>query len=139
MAQLLPGPFPEAALHIILVRYLGLLLVCSIVAVIQLWAEQWYAGRPIFRLRLGILLTLVSLCLILKYLVFPTMKTHHLAAHRKDANPTALAESTRSYRAWKTGFHFFHLMVLAGSFSHLWYISHRENSYRTLGMQQFRG
>ncbi|MBT5925787.1 MAG: hypothetical protein HOH33_04120 [Verrucomicrobia bacterium] len=139
MIQLLPGPFAEAALHVIMKSYLSVLLFCSVVSVIQLWAEQWYTGRPIFRLRLSILLSLVVFSCLLKWGIFPVMQKQHVRAHQPNANTENQRNGGKAYRSWKTGFHFVHLIIVGGSLSHLLYISQGERGYRVLGVQQFRG
>lgn len=139
MTELLPGPFAEAAMHLIMAKYLNVVVACSLIAVIQLWAEQWYRGRPIFRLRLSILLSLIGLSLILKWAVFPAMKKQHLRAHKPSATAEDQQTGARAYRTWKTGFYFIHLIVLGGAFSHLMYISQGQSDYRVVGVQQFRG
>ena len=139
MTQLLPGPFAEAAMHIIMNSYLSVLVFCSVVAVIHLWAEQWYTGRPIFRLRLSILLSLVLFACLLKWALFPVMQKHHVRAHNPKADAEDHRQGGKAYRSWKTGFHFVHLIIVGGSLSHLLYISQRESGYRVLGVQQFRG
>lgn len=139
LTRLVPPPFSEASMHVFLARYLTLLLVCTLIAVVQHWVEQWYAGRPIFRLRLGILLTMVVITFVLKLVIYPSMTQQHLRAYRPKASQEDLQQGARAYRVWKTGFHFVHLFVVVGSFSHLWYISQRQSGYRELGMYQFRG
>jgi len=139
LTQLVPHPFSEASMHVLLAKYLVLLMLCAFVAIVQHCAEQWYAGRPIFRLRLGILLTLVVITFILKWVIFPSMTQQHIRAYRPTASQQDLQEGARAYRLWKTGFHFVHLFVVLGSFSQLWQVTRNQSSYRELGMHQFRG
>lgn len=116
-----------------------MLVVCSLVGMGQHWIEEWYAGRPVFRIRMGILLALVVMNLVLKWVFYPSMTQQHLKAYRPSATQQDLQEGSRAYRMWKTGFHFVHLFVVIGSFYHLWHVSQRQSNYRELGVYQFRG
>ncbi len=139
MIKLLPGPFSEAAMHVLLSPYLNVVFLCSLVAVFQMWAIQWYQGRPIFHLRLSVLVSLILLSSFLKWGVFPAMQKQHIRAHQTSASNEDQRKGAKAYRSWKTGFYFIHLMILGGSLSHLLYISQGESRYRELGVQQFRG
>jgi hypothetical protein len=139
LMRLVPHPFSEASMHVLLGSYLTLLTICSLVAMGQHWAEQWYAGRPVFQLKMGVLLTLVVVNMVIKWVIFPSMTQQHLRAYRPSATQQDLQEGARAYRMWKTGFHFVHLFVVIGSFSHLMSVTQRHSSYRELGMYQFRG
>ncbi|MDG1892153.1 MAG: hypothetical protein P8L18_12655 [Verrucomicrobiota bacterium] len=139
MLKLLPPPFAEAAMHLILSGYLSLLLICSVIAVLQLWAEQWYTGRPVFRIRISMLLFMVFLAALLKFGIFPAMKNQHLRAYQPSAIAADAKEGMRTYRRLKIGFHCLHLFHIFGALSHVWYVSQSKSGYKLLGMHQFRG
>lgn len=139
MTDLIPVPFSEAAMHILLKNYLSVIFLCSCLAICQLWVIRWYQGRPIFYLRIYLLVILVVLSAILKWGLFPSMQEQHIKAYQKTATAEERQKGARSYRTWKTGFYFIHLIILGGSLSHLLHVTQGDNRYRELGVQQFRG
>jgi hypothetical protein len=139
MVELIPEPFAAAAMHVLLKHYIDLILLCALVALFQLCAIQWYQGRPIFRLRIGILIFLIIISALLKWNIYPMMQKHHLKAHQAGASNEDQRQGSKAYRTWKTGFYFLHLIILGGSLSHLLHVSNGANGYRELRAQQFRG
>ena len=139
MVELIPEPFAAAAMHVLLKHYIDLILICALVALLQLCAIQWYQGRPIFRLRIGVLIFLIIISALIKWNIYPMMQKHHLKAHQAGSSNEEQRQGSKAYRTWKTGFYFLHLIILGGSFSHLLNVSNGANGYRELRTQQFRG
>ena len=112
MQQLLESYYPSYSIRIgeiLIARYYTLAIVCGIVAIIHLLAEQLYFGRAPQKRWMGLLVGMLAFILAAKFGIQP--KLNHLRVNRYAVNAPAQvrAAATESFNSW-------HRVSVAGNF-----------------------
>jgi Domain of unknown function (DUF4149) len=112
MQQLLESYYPSYSLRIaeiLIARYYTLAIVCGIIAIIHLLAEQLYFGRAPQKRWISLLVGMLAFILLAQFGLQP--KLNHLRVNRFAVNaPTQVrATATESFNTW-------HRISVAGNF-----------------------
>ena len=141
--QRLLGPkfypyFSDAIAQIIVARYFRLQIICGIIAIFHLFAEQLYFGRAPQKRWLSLLLALLALSLLGGCFVQPKLKVWH--DQRYDANATTQIRETasRSFEVWHGISKAANLLMLTGLGFYLLRVGNPGESTRFIGSGKFR-
>lgn len=102
MAKILPRAFAGAAAMVVIERFFWLQHCCAVVAVAHLLAEWVYAGRPIQRLTLILLLALLALGLMGGFWLQPRLRQLHAVVY-SNRYPAELVRAAQSAFRWRHG------------------------------------
>jgi hypothetical protein len=140
-ALLGPNNFPYfsgAMAQILVARYFKLQLVCGLIAVVHLFAEWLYLGRPLRRLSSYLLAGLLVCSLAGDFWVRPRIARLHRAKYALNAPPQSVAAATRSLRLWHGAAQAANLLLLAGLVVYLWRVAHPPDTTRYVGGWKLR-
>lgn len=141
MKQLLETYYPSYSLRIdeiLIARYYTLGIVCGIMAIIHLLAEQLYFGRAPQKRWLGLLVGMLAFILIARFSLEP--KLNHLITNRFAVNapPQIRAAATESFKAWNRVSWAGNFLVLVGLGFYLVRVGSGGEATRFIGSGKFR-
>jgi hypothetical protein len=131
-ALLGPGNFPYfsgAIAQIMIARYFKLQLVCGGIAVVHLFAEWLYLGRPLRRFTCYLLALLLACGLAGGFWMQPKIKCQHHAKHTS-ATAQGREAAADSLRLWHGAAQGVNLLLLAGLVGYLWRVAQPEEFTR---------
>jgi len=139
MLQLLGRPHAGAAVQVVLERYYLFQYCCAAIAVLHLLVEWLYTGRPLQKVRLGMLVVLLFLVLLSGMWLEPKLERLHREVHgiRAAPAPAQVEKARRSFGWWHGTSQFFNLLTLAGLLANFWYITHPQDSPRFISPTKF--
>ncbi|MBI2925047.1 MAG: DUF4149 domain-containing protein [Verrucomicrobia bacterium] len=137
MLKLLGRPHAGAAAQIVLERYFLLHHWCGLIALAHLSAEWLYAGKPLSRFRLALLLTLFGLGLLGGYWLQPKMHKLHMDWYGARSTPAMRERAQKSFGLWHGVAQGSNLLVLAGVLVYFWQVTHPEGLPRFKGQNKF--
>jgi hypothetical protein len=121
--------FPAEA---ILSRYFMLQYVCAGVALVHLFAERLYLGRPIQRFTLWLLLGITCLGLLGGFVFQPKINKLHVAKYWGNT-PVLRADAAHSIKIWHGVSEVANLIMVGGILIHLFRVTRGSESSRFLG------
>lgn len=137
MLRLLPRAYAGAAAQIVLERYLVVHHWCGVIALLHLGAEWLYAGKPVNRLRLSVLLAIFVLGLSGDYWLLPKMKQLHVDKYGARSTPALREQASRAFGLWHGVAQAANLVMMAGLLYYLWAVTHPEDAPRFLSQKRF--
>jgi hypothetical protein len=139
-ALLGPNNFPYfsgAIAQVLAARYFKLQLVCGLIALLHLFAEWLYLGRPWRRLTSYLLAGLLLASLAGDFWMQPRIKNlHH--AHYTATTSQRREAAAGSLRLWHGAAQGVNLLMLAGLVVYLWRVAHPLDTTRYVGGLKFR-
>lgn len=121
--------FSGAIAQVLIARYFKLQLVCGAIAVVHLFAEWLYLGRPLRRFGSYLLVLLVAFSLAGSIWMQPKMRSlHHAKYTAATAQDREAAAS--ALRVWHGAAQGVNLLLLAGLVVYLWRVAHPEEITR---------
>jgi len=141
MQQLLEAYYPSYSLRIaeiVIARYYKLAIVCGVIAILHLLAEQLYFGRAPQKRWLGLLVGMFAFVLVGDFGLQP--KLNHLRTNRYAVNAPAQvrAVATESLKVWNRVSWTGNFLVLVGLGFYLVRVGNPSDSTRFIGSGKFR-
>ena len=141
--QRLLGPkfypyFSDAIAQIIVARYFRLQIICGIIAIFHLFAEQLYFGRAPQKRWLSLLLALLALSLLGGCFVQPKLKVWHDQRYNANATPQVREMASRSFQLWHGISQAANVLMLTGLGFYLVRVGNPPDSTRFIGSGKFR-
>lgn len=121
--------FSGAIAQVLIARHFKLQLVCGAIAVVHLFAEWLYLGRPLRRFGSYLLALLVAFSLAGSFWMQPRIKSHHHAKYTT-ATPQDREAAASALRVWHGAAQGVNLLLLAGLVVYLWRVAHPEEITR---------
>lgn len=141
-------PFwPGAIAQLVLARFFYLQYICGAIAIVHLLAEWVYLGRPLHRLTLVLLSSLLLIGLLGGLWLQPKLKHLNLVKYSmsEQYKPAAIppedrAAAARSFRIWHGVASSINLLALAGLVVYFWRVTHPTDNLRFVSASspQFR-
>lgn len=138
MLQILPVSHSGAAAHIVLSRCLVVQSWCGAIALVHLLVESLYAGKPLHRWPIYLVLGLLGLALFNGLSVQPKLQRLHLETYGIRSTPQQREQAKRATAGWKDTLHVTQLLLLLGVWLYLWEIANTDNAAKFLGPGKFR-
>ena len=131
--------FSGAIAQIVIARYFRLQIICCFLALAHVLAEWLYCGKSPRKLRLALLVGLVSVSLIGDYWLQPKLKELHRIKYDVNTKPEKREAAGQSFRAWHGASQSVNLLMLAGLTLYLWRLANPPDEPRFLNTAKFRG
>ena len=138
MKQLLTLPYAGAAAQIVIARYFVLQQCCGAIALVHLFAEWIYMGRPLERIMLGLVIGLFSLGLIGGFWLQPKLQRLHLTKYR-GATVEQRERAAKSFGAWHGVSQTMNLLMTGALLYYLWRLTNPKSPSRFVRPAKFRG
>jgi len=122
--------YAGAAVQVVLERYFALHLVCGLIALVHLFAEFLYMGKPLQRLTLYLLLGVFSLGILGGYWLQPKLQQLHRERYAKTSTPERVQQAAKSFRTWHATSQILNLVMIAGVLTYLWRVTTPPSVYR---------
>ena len=137
------GPvWPGVIAMMVLERYFVLQYICSILALVHLFAEWLYLGKPLHRLTTGVLAALFLIAFAGGLWMQPRLKALHELMYGygrgTDAVPAQRDQSTKRFRALHGVSQTLNLLTLCGLAIYMWRVSTPPNGPRFVPATKFR-
>lgn len=139
MLSILPRSHAGAAAQIVLERYFVLQYWCGGIALAHLSGEWLYAGRPLRRWVLYLVLGLIGLGLEGGLVMQPKLQKLHLEIYGVRSTPQQREQAGKSFKAWHAVAQMANLLVTLGLFVHLLQVTAFTAPGRFLNVNKFRG
>lgn len=126
MKALLGAGYPVysgAIAQVIIERYFILQHVCGAIALLHLFGEWLYTGRPLNRVLAWVLSTVFCLGLLGGLGMQPHMKRLHLIKYGVQTTAAQKAQAASSFRSWHAVSQIVNLLVIAALLYYVWQIS----------------
>jgi hypothetical protein len=141
--QKLLGPkfypyFSGAIAQIIIARYFRLQIICGIIAVFHLFAEQLYFGRAPQKRWLSLLLALLALSLLGGCFLQPRLRDWHNQRYDANASPRTRETASRSFPVWQGISQAANFLMLTALGFYLLRVGNPPDSTRFIGSGKFR-
>jgi hypothetical protein len=141
--QKLLGPkfypyFSDAIAQIIIARYFRLQIICGIIAIFHLFAEQLYFGRAPQKRWLSLLVALLALSLIGGCLLQPKLNDWNTARYDAKVPPQTRETASRSFQFWHGISQAANVLMLTGLGFYLVRVGNPPESTRFIGSGKFR-
>jgi Domain of unknown function (DUF4149) len=124
--------------QMVIARYFTLSIVCGIVAIIHLLAEQFYFGRAPQKRWLSLLVALLTLSLLGGCFLQPRMKDWHKLRYDAKTPAQTREAATRSFQVWHGVSQAGNLLMLVGLGFYLIRVANPPESMRFIGSGKFR-
>jgi hypothetical protein len=141
MQKLLETYYPSYSgmiAQIIIARYFKLAIVCAIVAILHLLAEQFYFGRAPQKRWLSLLIGLLVFSLLGNFWLQPKLNHLHTNRYAVNAPPQVRAAATQSFQFWHGISQAVNLLMLVGLGFYLIRVGNPGESTRFLASGKFR-
>jgi hypothetical protein len=139
MLKILPPAYSGAAAQVVLERYFIVQYWCGSIALSHLFLEWLYAGKPLRRWTLYLVLGLLGLGLMSGVLVQPKLKRLHLELYGVRSTPLQREQAGRSFAFWHGVMRVSNLVVVAGLWAYLWKVNGAGNPMRFVSAGKLRG
>lgn len=124
-------PFYSGAIaQVLIARYFKLQLLCAVVAVIHLFLEWLYLGRPLRRVTGWLVLGLLALGAAGDFWFQPKIQRLHQAKYAVNASPEGRAAAARSLPPWHGAAQAVNLVMLGGLVVYLWRVARPDEPTR---------
>jgi hypothetical protein len=131
-------PYSEIISQIIIARYYKLGIVCGIIAILHLLAEQFYFGRAPQKRWLSLLMTLLALSLLGGCWLPPKMENWNTLRRDAKTPPQTRETATHSFQVWHRISKAANLLMLTGLGFYLVRVGNPPESTRFIGSGKFR-
>lgn len=118
-------------------RYFLVLYWCGIFAVIHLLAEKIYTSKPVPRISLYLILSLLLLTWISDYWLLANMQHHYFISYAPRVSAAQVENARKAYGIWSAIFTFSNLLLLGGVIGHLWKIVNPTEAPRFVPRSKF--
>lgn len=144
MLQLLGRAHAGMAAQFILERFFVFQYVCAGLALAHLIVERLYTGRPLQKLRLSLILSLLGLALISGIWLQPRLARLHLEIYSAKSAPAQVEKARRAFGLWHGLFLAVNMASLGGLMIYFWQTTHTVDSPRFINptkftLESFRG
>ena len=134
----LPETYAVAAGHVLLKCYFALQSWCGGIALLHLMVEWLYAGRPLRRWSVYLVLFLFGWNLLGNFWLQPKLNQLHVEIHGIRSNPQQRQQSQKAYPFWNGFAKTVNFLGLFGLFGYLWQITGTGTPSRFIGTPKFR-
>lgn len=134
MLSVMPRYHAGRAAQIVLSRYFTLQLVCAAIAVLQLAAAWFYAGRAPSRWQSGLLATLLGLTLLGGFWMQPKLKGLHTVMYAPNTTEAEKAEAKRHFGMWHGVSQSANLLLTIGVVLYFWQLQRAGDRPHKLGL-----
>jgi len=132
-------PFYSGAIaQIVIARYFKLEIICGVVAILHLLAEQFYFGRAPQKRWLSLLIGLLVLSLLGAFWLQPKLKGLHTTKYAVNATAQVREAASRSFQAWHGFSQGVNLVMLVGLGFYVVRVGNTGESTRFIGSGKFR-
>ena len=131
--------FSGSIAQIVIARYFRLQLICCFLALLHVLAEWLYCGKTPRKLRLSLLIGLVSVSLLGDYGLQPKLKNLHKIKYDPGATLEKREAAGQSFRAWHGASQAVNLFMLIGLGVYLWRLANPPDEPRFLNAAKIRG
>jgi hypothetical protein len=131
--------FSGSIAQIVIARYFRLQVICCFLALVHVLAEWLYCGKTPRKLRLSLLIGLVSVSLVGDYGFQPKIKELHHVKYSPAATPAQREAAAQSLRAWHGLSQSVNLLMLVGLTVYLWRLTNPPDEPRFLNAAKIRG
>lgn len=138
MTHLLGRAYSGAAAQIVVKRYFIFHSVCSAVAVSHLVLEWLYAGKPLPRWLLYLLLGILGAALLGGFVLTPKMKQLHYVMYARGVTPAQQAQARSTFGLLHGLSQVGNLAVLAGLLVYFWQVNNPNAPMRFFSTTKFR-
>jgi hypothetical protein len=125
--------YAGAAAQIVLERYFLFHQICGGVALLHLMAEWLYMGRPLKRLTLFLLGTLLVLGFVAGYGLQPRLQALHRVMYAPGQTPANREAARKQFQMLHGVSQVLNLLVIGGVTAYLWRVSTPSSNYRFHG------
>jgi Domain of unknown function (DUF4149) len=122
MKKLLTPAGVGFAAEALVARFFLVQYCCGVIALLHLWAEWLYAGRPVRRLNLTLVLAMLAVALAGGLWLQPKMRDWH-AAKYFGKTAQIQTQAGQSFALWHGASESANLLVIAGLIIYLWRVS----------------
>jgi hypothetical protein len=130
--------YSEMISQVIIARYYKLGIVCGVIAILQLLAEQFYFGRAPQKRWLSLLVGMFVFMLVGDFWLQPKLKDLHGTRYSAKAAPQLRAAANDSFKLWNRVSWTGNLLVLVGLGFYLPRVGHPREATRFIGSGKFR-
>lgn len=142
MQQLLEAkfyPFYSGAIaQIVISRYFRLEIICGVIAILHLLAEQFYFGRAPQKRWLSLLMGLLALSLLGSFWLQPKLKGLHTTKYAVNAPAATREAANNSFKMWHGISQATNLLMLVGLGLYVVRVGNTGESTRFIGTGKFR-
>jgi hypothetical protein len=132
-------PYLSGAIeNIVTVRYFRLQIICGIIAVVHLVAEQLYFGRAPQKRWMSLLTALLALSLLGGCWLQPRLNEWHTQRYDANTSPQTREIASRSFQFWHGVLRVGNLLMLTGLGFYLVRVGNTGESTRFIGSGKFR-
>ena len=131
-------PYSESISQVIIARYYKLGIVCGIIAILHLLAEQFYFGRAPQKRWLSLLIALLTLSLLGGCWMQPKLNDLHKLRYDAKTPPQTRQTATGSFQVWRGVSQATNLLMLVGLGFYLLRVGNPSESTRFIGSGKFR-
>jgi hypothetical protein len=140
MQKLLESYYPSYSgivSQIIIARYYKLAIVCAIIAILHLLAEQFYFGRAPQKRWMSLLVGMFAFVLLGNFWLQPKLNHLHTNRYAKNAPPQVREAAIDSFKVWHRVSVAGHVLVLVGLGFYLIRVGASGESTRFIGSGKF--
>lgn len=130
--------YSGAIAEIVLRRYYHLSLACGVVALIHLFAQWLYMGRPARKFSLGLLVTLMALTLIGGNLFQPKLKELHGRKYSMSVPAADRESASRSFKIIHAIAQMLNVVALGGLVVYVWRVGNPPDTLKFVSSVKFR-
>jgi hypothetical protein len=141
MQELLQAYYPSYSgliAQMVIARYFKLSIICAIIAIIHLLAEQFYFGRAPQKRWLSLLMALLALSLLGGCWLEPKLKVWHTQRYDANIPPQTRETASHSFQVWHGVSQTANFLMLVGLGFYLLRVGNPADSTRFIGSGKFR-
>jgi hypothetical protein len=131
--------FAPAINQVVLGKFFKFCIVCALVALIQLFIEWLYQGRPARRFGFSILAGLLLLSLIGSNWLQPRLNKLHNNSYAATLPAAERGIAAKSFRTWRVVTISVEILIISGALAHFWRIAFPADTPRFVSSVKFRG
>ncbi len=139
MTKLLGKIYSGAAAQIVLDRYFLFQTWSLAIALVHLFVEWLYTGRPWNRIALTLLAIFLGLNIFATRYAVPRMKHLHLVMYAVQSTPAERAQAKKTFGTMHGISQILNIVVIAGALYNLWQITQGSSAVRFGAGSKFRG
>jgi glycerol-3-phosphate acyltransferase PlsY len=130
--------FSGAIAQIVVARYFRLQMVCCVIALLHVLAEWLYCGKTPRKMRVSLLIGLVTISLFGDFGLQPILKKLREVKYSATATAAQREAASRSFGAWHGISQAVNLLMLAGLTLYLWRLTNPPEEPRFLNAAKIR-
>ncbi len=139
VSRILPSLYGEAVAHVVLERYFTLHCWCGGIALMHLLLECLYAGKPLRRGVLYLVLILWGWGLLGSFWLQPELRRLHLDRYGVRSTPAQRQRAVQPYRLWQSFFHASNVLANLGVLLYVLHVASPWTPPRFVRGSKFKG